>query len=96
MNTDPAAQTALFRYRVIAEAANPRLSGADRGQLVRELAAHTHEMPDGSRQGFSRPTLDRWIRAYRDGGLSALRPQPRSDQGLIRKFPEFLEERGRH
>ena len=92
MNTDPTEQTALFRYRVIAEAANPRLSAAERGQLVRELAAHTHELPDGSRQGFSRPTLDRWIRAYRDGGLSALRPQPRSDQGLIRKFPEFLEE----
>ncbi len=36
--------------------------------------------------------MDRWIRAYRDGGLSSLRPQPRSDQGLIRKFPEFLEE----
>jgi len=92
MNNDPAEQTALFRYRVIAEAANPRLSAAERGQLVRELASHTHELPDGNRQDFSRATLDRWIRAYRDGGLSALRPQPRSDQGAVRKFPELLDE----
>ena len=69
MSTDPTEQTALFRYRVIAEAANPRLSAAERGQLVRELAARTHELPDGSRDAFSRATLDHWIRAYRDGGL---------------------------
>lgn len=92
MSNDPAEKTALFRYRLIAEAANPRLSAAGRGQLVRELASHTHELPDGSRTEVSRATLDRWIRAYRDGGLQALRPQPRSDQGIVRKLPELLDE----
>jgi putative transposase len=92
MASDLAEQVALFRYRVIAEALSERLSPAERGQLVRELAARTHELPEGSRKEFSRATLDRWIRAYREGELAALRPQPRSDQGLVRKQPELLEE----
>ncbi len=78
MAPDPAEQTALFRYRVIAEALSDRLNPAERGLLVRELAAHAHELPDGSREEFSRATLDRWVRAYRESGLDGLRPQPRS------------------
>ena len=92
MAPDPLEQVALFRYRVIAEALGERLSPAQRGQSVRELSSGTHELPDGSRREFSRATVDRWIRAYRQGELAALRPQVRSDQGLVRKQPELLEE----
>jgi putative transposase len=92
MAPDLAEQTALFRYRVIAEALNGRLSPAERGLLVRELAARAHELPDGSRKEFSRATLDRWIRAYRESDLAGLRPMARSDQGVVRKQPELLEE----
>ncbi len=92
MSNDPTEKTALFRYRLIAEASHPRLSPRERGLLVRELTAHAHELPDGSRKELSRATLDRWIRAYRDGGLDALRPQPRADVGMVRKVPELLEE----
>lgn len=92
MPADPGEQTALFRYRLIAEALDDRLTPTERGLLVRELAAHVHELPDGGRKEFSRATLDRWIRAYRESGLQGLRPQPRSDQGSARKVPELLEE----
>jgi hypothetical protein len=61
---DPAEQVALFRYRVIAEPANPRLSPAERGRLVRALAATTHLAPDGAMRTVSRGTLDRWIVDY--------------------------------
>jgi len=71
MPTDPAETVALFRYRVIAEAANPRLGPAERGQLVRELASQPVELPDGSLHHFSRGTFDRWLRAYREQGLAA-------------------------
>src|SRR6266567_1663787 len=47
---DPAEQVALFRYRVIAEPANPRLAPAERGRLVRALAATAHLAPDGDRK----------------------------------------------
>ena len=72
MAPDPAEQIALFRYRVIAEVLSDRLSPAERGLLVRELAARAHELPDGSRKQFSRTTLDRWIRAYRESELAGL------------------------
>ena len=92
MAPDPAEAMALFRYRVIAEALSERLTPAERGLLVCGLAARAHEMPDGSRKEFSRATLDRWIRAYRDSQLQGLRPRPRSDAGSVRKQPELLEE----
>src|SRR5438270_6453995 len=95
MSTDPAETIALSRFRVIADATNPRLSPAERGQIVRELARQSHEQPDGSSRVYSRGTLDRWVRAYRDQGLDGLKPQPRADIGAVRHHPEFLEEAAR-
>lgn len=92
MTADPREAIALFRYAVISAATNPRLSPAERGQLVRELAAQAHQHPDGSEWTYSRVTLDRWIRAYREQGLDGLRPPPRADLGTVRRHPELLEE----
>jgi putative transposase len=92
MSTDLAEALALFRYRVIAEAANPRLTPTERGRLVRELAQHAHEHPDGSTRQYARGTFDRWVRAYREQGLDGLKPQPRADLGVVRRHPELLEE----
>ncbi len=68
---------ALFRYGLVREAAEPALSKAERGRLVRGLAASTHRGPDGSPVQVSRQSLDRWIRSYRNGGFQALVPAPR-------------------
>jgi putative transposase len=95
MSTDPAEAIALSRFRIIGDATNPRLSPAERGQIVRELARQTHEQPDGSSRVYSRGTLDRWVRAYRDQGLDGLKPQPRADIGAVRHYPELLEEAAR-
>src|SRR6516225_297897 len=92
MTADPREAIALFRYAVISAATNWRLTPAERGQLVRELAAQAHEHPDGSQWTYSRVTLDRWIRAYREQGLDGLRPPPRADLGTVRRHPELLEE----
>src|SRR5207253_7403282 len=92
MTTQSAEAIALFRYRVIAEAIGPRLSPADRGRLVRELAHQLHDHPDGSQRQYSRGTLDRWIRAYREQGLDGLKPDPRADLGVVRRHPELLDE----
>jgi putative transposase len=89
---DPAEQVALFRYRVIAEPANPRLSPAERGRIVRALAAAAHLAPDGTMRAFARGTLDRWIAAYQANGLDGLRPAKRSDAGVVRRHPELLAE----
>lgn len=68
---------ALFRYALIRDAADPALSKAERGRLVRALAGREHVAPDGRLVGVARGTLDEWIRAYRRGGFEALAPRPR-------------------
>ena len=91
-SNDPAEQVALFRYRVIAEPSNPRLSPAERGRLVRALAATAHLHPDGTTRTFARGTLDRWIVDYQARGLDGLRPTKRADAGAVRRHPELLAE----
>ena len=60
---------ALFRYSLIREAADPALTKAERGRLVRALAARDHAGPGGERVRVARNTLDRWIRTWRAGRL---------------------------
>ncbi len=67
----------LFRYSLIREAADPSVSKADRGVLVRAVAAREHTDPTGVRVRVGRSTLDRWIREWRAGGFEALVPTPR-------------------
>jgi putative transposase len=92
VNDELAEAIALHRWAVIAEATNPRLSHAERGALVRAIAARVHSHPDGSQRCYGRSTLDGWIRDWRAGGLAGLRPKPRSDSGLVRNRPELFEE----
>ena len=58
----------LFRYTLIRDAADPGLSRAERGRLVRALAEREHVGPDGRLVRVARGTLDEWIRAYRRHG----------------------------
>src|SRR5664279_4160761 len=92
MEHDRAEAIALHRWAVIAEAANDRLTPAERGALVRAAAGRTHAHPDGEDRRYSRNTIDRWIRAWRKGGLPALVPAPRTDTGAVRAHPELFTE----
>ena len=77
-----ALEVGLFRYALIREAADLSLSKAERGRLVRALAAREHVGPDGRLVVVGRSTLDDWIRAYRAGGFEALCPRPRQSGPL--------------
>lgn len=68
---------ALFRYSLIREAADPGVSSAERGLLVRAIAGRDHSGPGGIRVRVGRSTIDRWIRGWRAGGFEALVPTPR-------------------
>lgn len=76
MDDDRRRDIGLFRYSLIREAADGRLTPRERGALVRSLASRDHIGPGGRRVRVTRGTLDRWIRAYRDGGFEALVPTP--------------------
>src|SRR6266700_3552433 len=85
-------EIALHRWAVIAEAAAAGLTAGERGALARQIAARAHPHPDGSSRRYSRGTIDRWIRAWRKGGLEALKPSPRADTGVVRAHPELFAE----
>ena len=86
---DRAQEIGLFRWRIVSEAADASLSPRERGLLVRSLAAREHLGPDGRWVRVSRNTVDRWVRAYREGGFEALVPAPRR---VASKTPERLLE----
>ncbi len=66
----------LFRYSLIREAADARLTTRARGRLVRAIAEREHQGPFGAPVRVSRATLDRWLRDWRRGGFDALVPTP--------------------
>lgn len=85
---DRAQEIGLFRWKIVGEATDVSLSARERGRLVRALAEREHLHPDGRWVRVGRNTLDRWIRAYREGGFDALVPAPRR---RTKGTPECLE-----
>ncbi len=71
-------EEALWRYSLIREPADARVSCGERGRLVRSLAVRLHAHPSGELRSVGRTTLDDWIRAYRLGGFAALMPKQRA------------------
>lgn len=89
MEDERGREIGLFRYALIREAADPSLSPRERGRLVRDLASREHRTPDGRVVRVSRPTLDRWIRAWRQQGFDGLVPKPR--RGKLLSDVELLD-----
>jgi len=91
MNNETCEQIALHRYAVIAEAVPARLTGAERGDIVRRIAGRVHVHPDGTDRRYSRATIDRWVRQWRTHGLDGLRPHQPADTGIVRTHPELAD-----
>ncbi len=72
-----AQDVALFRYRLIGPALEEGLSTRQRGRVVRGIAGQVHAGPGGRGVQVSRKTIDRWIRAWHQGGFEALLPSDR-------------------
>ncbi|HUP71400.1 MAG TPA: DDE-type integrase/transposase/recombinase [Acidimicrobiales bacterium] len=92
MPPDPAEAIAFFRFHLIAEAANPAISAAERGLIIKGLASFAHQHPDGTQRSYSRGILDRWVRAYRAAGLAGLAPNPTIRHRGGAPPPELLAE----
>jgi len=79
---------ALFRYTLIRDAADPQIGSRERGVMVRAIVAAEHRGPFGGPVRVTRPTVDRWIRAWREHGFEGLLPPerqatPRSDPAVL-------------
>jgi putative transposase len=73
----------LFRYSLIRELADPRLSPRRRGEMIRALAEVDHALADGRRVKVAAVTLRRWLRRWRQGGYEALVPSVRRQPNRI-------------
>ena len=76
---DHAEAIALFRAQVLGPVINRDLERGELLQLLREISQVRFRPPGSERtRSYALPTLLRWNRAYRIGGLTGLRPEPRS------------------
>lgn len=73
-----------FRYRLVAELANPYLSTAERRQMIHEKASVEHDVPGMGRRGLSESYLRKWLAIYLKRGKEGLRPRDRRDVGSSR------------
>jgi DNA-binding transcriptional ArsR family regulator len=88
---DQAEAVATFRHAVIGSVCARELSRGDLADALREISL-TRVRPPGSTRTktYSVPTLERWLYAYRKGGLAALRPRGRNDRGRGRALTDEL------
>jgi putative transposase len=91
---DRAEEQALFRLKVI----GPLLCGEAKSHrqlaaALRDLSQTRFRAPDAAvTRTYAVSTLERWLYAYREGGLGALRPKRRSDRGHARALTDAQRE----
>ncbi|WP_394821490.1 DDE-type integrase/transposase/recombinase [Pendulispora albinea] len=84
---------ALFRSEVVGALTRLELPRGELAARLESLSQQRFRPPGaGATRTFAVPTLERWYRLYKKGGLAALRPEPRADKGAARALtPEQQE-----
>jgi transposase InsO family protein len=86
-------EVAVFRHSLIGELAVRELDHGERSAELRRLS-EIHVRPPGSdtTRCYSVTTLERWLYAFKKGGLGALVPEGRSDRGRGRDLNPTLRD----
>lgn len=88
MNEQTRQQVANFRYGLIAPLVSRKLGAGEQMALMREIASHVYETPTGEEKRISLRSLERFVKAYREGSWEALLPAARADKLTAREIPE--------
>ncbi len=81
-------QVAVFRHGIIGALALRSLTHGERIALLRSISEQCVRPPGSdTTRCYSVPTLERWLYAFKRGGLEALVPQARTDKGRGRDLP---------
>lgn len=84
-------EVAVFRHGLIGELVSRALDHGERAEVLRRISAQRFRPPGSdTTRSYSVPTLERWLYAYRSGGIEALVPHARSDRGRGRDFDPAL------
>jgi putative transposase len=86
-------EIALFRYGLIAPLLFTSLAAGELERQLREIAGRSYDIPHSTRRQVGVSTLRRYLKAYRNGGFDALRPQSRADKRRPRAFPAQVLEK---
>jgi len=79
---DHAEAVAIFRSEIVGGLTRRELSRGELRAELLEIAKQRWRAPDADHtRTYGFRTLERWYYAYREGGLEALQPAPRSDRG---------------
>jgi transposase len=79
---------ALFRYGVIGDLLHWPRRKRGFSELIAKKAERDHEIPGSHRSRVAPEAIRDWLKDYRRGGLDALLPKVRSDQGQARAIPQ--------
>lgn len=79
---------ANFRYGLIAPLISRKLEPGEQMVLMRDIVSHEYETPEGEQKRISLRTLERYVKAYREGSWEALLPSVRADKLGAREIPE--------
>ena len=97
MEQDKKHDIALMRYSVI----SPLITGLQEDYpsldaFFRDASLKGVTAPDGSVRKYAPGTIEKWYRAYKQGGFDALLPSGRSDAGKPRKLDDAIQEQIRY
>lgn len=90
VGTDRDTRVALARWAVLCEVTDERLTPAERGRLVRELARKVHRDAHAKTVRVTTRTIYRWLEDWRAEGFEGLKPARRRDTGVPRTDPQVL------
>ncbi len=83
---------ALFRSTVLGPLiSRDQLPRGDLKSTIKMLASHSYNIPGSRNNHLSEKTIEAWYYAWRRGGIEALTPKSRSDQGQSKILPEHQE-----
>lgn len=73
-----------FRFGLIAQVVQRRLDPGEKSALLREIAKGRYKIPGSEKTTVSVRSLERYIKAYEEGGFEALKPKVREKQGSLK------------
>jgi len=92
MNDDDRTKEALFRHAILGDLLSRNLRRGELYPALAQLSEKSFEDYLGRSRRIAQKTLEEWFYKYRHGGLEALKPEPRSDQGHSRRLTPDLEQ----
>jgi putative transposase len=85
-------EVALFRFGVIGDLVHLAPGTKGLSERLKEKADIDYRIPGSPRVRVAPETIRHWLKAYRKGGLDALHPRVRTDQGQSHALPREVSD----